>query len=335
MSSIHYEQAQVLVFDPVRENSQTTRFTLHQLGFREIESISTIQELHSVLEHNAPHLLLMETGEVEDDVFEVVRRVRYGEMTENPFLSILLMGWKREADYIRQCISSGADDLILRPFSTKFIEDRIKSVAKARKPFIVTSDYTGPDRRQDKNRKSTIIPIKAPNILQAVLADDIEEMMKQLALVKDVFNHVQAERLKRLCMRLIIGSEAALSELEDGREPNVDVAEFVRSAGVLRRQLERLRSPAASKISAALCDGVSDLKKPTGLSLANFGNIKELSVAVYAAYSGGDRLERSADEIANAAAALRKRMAAVKDALSAKQQSNASADEAGGLRRAV
>jgi hypothetical protein len=46
--------------------------------------------------------------------------------------------------------------VIIRPFSTSFAEDRIRTLIRARKPFIVTSDYIGPDRRRDKTAAAAL-----------------------------------------------------------------------------------------------------------------------------------------------------------------------------------
>ena len=331
MSGLQFQHAKVMLFDPVRDNMRTTRFTLQQIGFVEVDSASTLAELMAGLEDKTPHLLIMETGDCEEQIFDIVRQIRYGDLTMNPFMSILLTGWKPEPRIINQSIGSGADDLMMRPFSTNFVKDRIKTLALARKPFIVTSDYTGPDRRRDTSRKSGLKPIETPNLLKSVLQDQTEEIMAHRTAVEQVNAKVQSERLRRLCMRLIIGAEAALSEMNDGHEPKVDTSEFERSAATLRKQLRHVRSTTAAKISNAVCDGAAELAKPSGLTIANFKNLKELSFAVYSAYCGGEGLERSADEIAQAAAALRKRMGSAQRQLEAKQQSSAGASQAGTL----
>ena len=43
----------------------------------------------------------------------------------------------------------------------------MEALAFRRRPFVVTSDYTGPDRRNDTNRGSEISQIQVPNSLRA------------------------------------------------------------------------------------------------------------------------------------------------------------------------
>lgn len=335
MSGFEYAQAHVVLFDPIRVNMRTTRYALQQIGFKDIASTSNIVELQNTVADVSPHLLIIETADNEDEAFNLVRKIRSGDISQNPFMSILLTGWKRDADIIRSAIGSGADDIMMRPFSTTFAEDRIKTLIKARKPFIVTSDYTGPDRRRDPTRKSGIKPIEAPNLLKAVVEGDPEEVMCTLALIEQVQSSVESERLKRLCMRVIIGAEAALSEIKAGRYPNVDSDEFERTSVLIRTLLARNKSTQATRLAQAMCESAVTLGKPQGLTEANLGQIKEMSMAVYSAYSGDNGLERSQEEIAKAAQVLSKRMASAKKTVESKQQSDAGAEDEAELKRAA
>src|SRR3546814_1821103 len=57
--------------------------------------------------------------------------------------------------------------LLVKPLSTRIILDRIETVALHRKPFVVTSDYIGPDRRKAVARRDSNVPlIEVPNPLR-------------------------------------------------------------------------------------------------------------------------------------------------------------------------
>ena len=332
MSETEYRRANVVLYDPVHVNLRTTRYALQQLGFREIESFSTVRELKRRVQEEAPHLLVAETGDDEAEVFRLVRAVRAGEISNNPFAAILLTSWKRDTAVVRQAIGSGADDVIIRPFSTTFAEERIRVLVKARKPFIVTSDYIGPDRRKDGEREGGAPPIVAPNMLKAVVEDDEEALSKARAWIDEAQRTVDAERLRRLCLRVIIGAEAAIRELHAGRTPALDVGEFVRGAGEVRARLARAKSSEASRVSKALCGVATQLTEPAGFTLANLSLAKELAMAAYVAFAGDDGLERSGNEIESAAAALQKRMA---KAAGRETQPDGGASPEAGLKRAA
>lgn len=332
MAETDYRRASVVLYDPVSVNLRTTRYALQQLGFREIESVTTMRELSRRMRDEAPHLLVAETADCEAELFALVRAVRGGDLSNNPFAAILLTSWKRDTAVVRQAISSGADDVIIRPFSTTFAEERIRVLVHARKPFVVTSDYIGPDRRRDPSRGGDAPPIEAPNMLKAAVEDDEEALARARAWIDEAQRTVDSERLRRLCLRVIIGAEAALRELTAGRVPAMEVNELVRGADEVRARLSRASSREAARVSKALCEVARELTEPDGFTPANLALAKELSMAAYVAYAGDDGIERSGSEIEKAAAALQKRMA---EANSAKTQRDGGAPGEGELKRAA
>jgi DNA-binding response OmpR family regulator len=310
MADADYGRARVALYDPVHVNQRTTRYALQQLGFREIASHTTFKELKRALMDDAPHLLLAETSDHEAEVFALVRAIRSGDISNNPFCSILLTSWKRDTALVRQAVACGADDVIIRPFSTTFAEDRIRTLIKARKPFIVTSDYIGPDRRKDPARGPGVAPpIEAPNILKAVVEDDAEALTRAQAWINEARQTVDSERLRRLCLRVIVGAEAAERELKAGRTPAMDLSEFEKGAREVRTRLAQTRSNEATRVARALCEVCAELREPDGLTGANLSLARELAMAAYVAYAGDDGIERSAEEIERAAQMLQKRMA--------------------------
>lgn len=309
MSDTDYRRASVVLCDPVHVNLRTTRYALQQIGFRDIESLSSVRELKRRMQDDAPHLLVAETGDNEAELFALVRAVRAGDISNNPFAAILLTSWKRDTAVVRQAIGCGADDVIIRPFSTTFAEERIRVLVKARKPFIVTSDYIGPDRRRDAERESGAPPITAPNLLKAAVEDDAEALSSARAWIDEAQRTVDSERLRRLCMRVIVGAEAAAREVRAGRTPAMDMSEFERGAREVRQRLTRARSGEAARVSKALCEVAAELSEPAGLTAANLSLAKELAMAAYVAFAGDDGIERSGEEIEKAAAMLQKRMA--------------------------
>jgi hypothetical protein len=68
-------------------------------------------------------------------------------------------------------VNSGADDLLAAPISPAKLFTRIDVLVGNRKPFVVTSDYIGPDRRKnpggDGDRQSSIPILEVPNTLRA------------------------------------------------------------------------------------------------------------------------------------------------------------------------
>lgn len=329
MKNIDYRRASVLLFDPVGVNLRNTRYALHEIGFREISCLSSMAEFKRRLEDTSPDLIIAELVNNEAEMLRVVRAVRAGELGRNPFVVFVLTSWVRDGNMVKQAINSGVDDVIVRPFSTAFAEERIRTLVRARKPFVVTSDYIGPDRRSDTERKSSITnPIDAPNTLRAVTDADEGALDEANRWIAEARRTVEAERIRRLCMRLTVGVEVGVRELSEGNTTVLDLADMLRTAKELRLRLARQGAGEASRIAFALYQVCEELYGEGGFTMANLGLVKELAMGVLAAFATGDDVKASVEEIEKTVEALRRRLAPVRQLKSGVQ-------EEAGLQRAA
>ena len=78
----------------------------------------------------------------------------------------MVTAWEKSAGLIAKVVNSGADDLLLRPFSTALLSSRIESHIERRKNFVVTTDYVGPDRRNEQSRVSSVETFEPPNSMK-------------------------------------------------------------------------------------------------------------------------------------------------------------------------
>lgn len=336
MADTDYARASVLLFDPVHVNQRTTRYALHEIGFRQFECVSSMKDFKTALTDMAPALIVAESSGADTDVFNTVRAVRRSELGSNPFSVILLTTWSRDTSHIRRAIECGADDVIVRPFSTMFAEERVRTLIKNRKDFIVTSDYIGPDRRKDSERSSDAAPIAVPNFLQATVENDTAMLSEANGWVREAKAMVAAERLRRVAMRIVITVEMQLKRGEGGTPIPLDVKDLGRAGRELRTQLIKAGRQEAAEVAEALLDQIRALGDGSDAPDSAMRLIKELAMGAYAAFADGDSLERSSDEISRTVTNLRKRLqakAAVEKrraAVAAQQESaQPTADDAG------
>jgi len=97
--------------------------------------------------------------------------LRQGGAGYNPFIVIIVTAWEKNTSLISKVVSSGADDLLLRPFSTALLGQRIETHIDRRKGFVITTDYVGPDRRKDNSRVSNVELFEPPNSLKMKAKD--------------------------------------------------------------------------------------------------------------------------------------------------------------------
>jgi CheY-like chemotaxis protein len=142
-----YDLAQVLVCDPVASNRTATRSALYSLGCRYIEITGSLRDFLEALENRPPDLALCEAQVGELELCHAIRELRRSERSYNPFAIIIVTAWMPNATLAEEILHSGADGLLLRPFSAAILDRRIRTHVMQQKPFVVTDEYIGPERR--------------------------------------------------------------------------------------------------------------------------------------------------------------------------------------------
>ena len=201
MARLNYETTDTLIFDPVTSHRNATRASLYTLGFRNIMTVPTLAAFNEAIWKSTPDLALCEAQGVDTELCDMIQQMRQGHSGHtNPFLVIIVTAWEKTHTLVSRVLNSGADDLILRPFSINQLRARIDAHVERRKNFVITHDYVGPDRRNDSGRASTADPFLPPNSLKMKakdglsLADAQTRLTSELRAAKDTLN---VEKLRR------------------------------------------------------------------------------------------------------------------------------------------
>jgi CheY-like chemotaxis protein len=126
--------------------------------------------MHAVLVDGNRDLLIC-SAEI-DGVFlgDLVKEIRHARLHNHPFPVIVMLLPSAEHDLVSNVINCGPDDILLMPVSPAQLWSRIEPLLQKRKPFIVTRDYIGPDRRKEKRQDGQMMPpLEVPNPLAARL----------------------------------------------------------------------------------------------------------------------------------------------------------------------
>jgi DNA-binding response OmpR family regulator len=208
MARLNYETADTLIYDPVASHRNATRSALYTLGFRNIETAPTLDAFNEIIWKSSPDLALCEAQGADAQLCEMIQNLRQGHSGHtNPFLVIMVTAWEKNHALVSRVLNSGADDLLLRPFSVNLLRTRIDTHVERRKHFVITHDYVGPDRRSDPNRASTVAPFLPPNSLKMKAKDGLSmqetqaRLSRELRIAKDTLN---AEKLRRDAYQICI-----------------------------------------------------------------------------------------------------------------------------------
>ena len=207
IARLSYETAETLVYDPVSANRTATRAALYTLGFRFIESVATVDALSEAIRRRPPDLALCEAQGADAELCHTIQMLRQGTDGYNPFIVIIVTAWEKTNGLVTRVLNSGADDLILRPFSTALLGNRIETHIERRKGFVITHDYVGPDRRRDPSRASNVELFDPPNSLKMKAKERLSaevataRLDAELRVARDALN---AEKLRRDAFQVCI-----------------------------------------------------------------------------------------------------------------------------------
>lgn len=281
-----YEHIRLVIADPSQLVRAGLRAALNACGFRSINEAHTYLKLHELLHDDAVDLLVT-ASEIEDnDVGFLIREVRNQKLGTNPFVVVMVLLASADPDYVRKLVDSGCDDLLLTPVAPDQLIGRIQKVSQKRKPFVVTHDYTGPDRRT-KARTFTGQPaalVEAPNPIRLRMEDgpDGTRLQRQIREASSTVNRIKLERHVVQTNWLVNTMHASV---RDGVAQSGDLASHMaRLAATAEDMARRIRG---TKVEAAL-PTVRDLfdaakrmtADPGSVGFAELERLHELSQAL-------------------------------------------------------
>ncbi|WP_298727021.1 response regulator [uncultured Ferrovibrio sp.] len=257
MTSDRRREICILFGDPNQGMRGLYRTAMRSEGFENLHGFDTLEGFTRLVAQVQPDLIFMNVAMPGGDAVAITRAIRHGEIGTNPFVPIILTTWEAESGMVRRIIDSGADDLLVKPLSTQSITDRIQALAEKRKPFVVTADYIGPDRRAGKRSESDGPLIVVPNRLHAKLnglAINDEAFRQDIAAMQAQVNRL---RLKAAAFRVAFVAtqlDAICRSMVDKRHD----AEMLLNGLRLSVTDIRLRVAEADRVTVTtLCDQIS------------------------------------------------------------------------------
>jgi len=306
---INYDEARVCLFDPAQHNILVTRASLVEIGFSNIDMSIDFSTFSEEVSNKTYDLIIAESHDTGGAVGGLMRKIRTGEIGDNPFVIAITTSWNNETDHIQNLVDAGIDDILLRPFSTQNLQSRLGSLVDCRKNFVVTSDYIGPDRRDDAARKTgTLKAFTPPNTLKAATVGDTKSHEKITAEIITMKADVTKERVRRLAMKIVVSMQVKLDNPEAGEA--LDMEAIDATARELRRRLRRYGAADAVELASALTEITTEILDPDAQSSTQFKLVRELAQGAYTAFAGGEAMETEASEVQNTVNALRNKLQA-------------------------
>jgi DNA-binding response OmpR family regulator len=201
MATVRFEDVNTLIVDPDRASLDVIKMILRNNGFRIIRQGSGLADIQAAFKEDMPDLLISECDLGGNVFHNFVHALRHYELGGNPFLPLIALSREPTPALVSAVIDSGADDLVPKPISTAHLLKRIEILMMARKPFVVTSEYIGPDRRQVKDRPSDVPLIEVPNSLRAKATGENSSSVDAAA-ISAAIDEINIQKLERYAFQI-------------------------------------------------------------------------------------------------------------------------------------
>ncbi|MGH6913623.1 MAG: response regulator, partial [Geminicoccales bacterium] len=246
----HRTSIKIVLADGDTYTSQGLRNALANEGYRDVRTVARLATLRDVMMTAMVDLLVLDVDLPDGDAIGLVKDIRRGKLGRNPFLPIILLTWASAPHVVRRAVNSGVDLILVKPLSPVQLFARIDGLAEHRRPFVVTPDYVGPDRR-GQEEPDTAERYDVPNTLKeklegrpvdsAALADRIDAALQQ----------INASRLAQAGMKLASAIEVVCRAVE-ADEITDEIEDEVTGLYRLARNIAGLGDPDIRKLCKPL-----------------------------------------------------------------------------------
>ena len=214
MREFRWGNVDVLVVDPDRGARTSLRNMLFNNGFREVKTGASVADIHEFFGYTMPDLLIADAELADGELSGVIKALRQQGLGTNPFLPVIALTWSPTRNLVKNIINCGADDLVTKPISAAYLLERIRILIEARKPFIVTSDYIGPDRHRGSLRENKVQLVDVPNSLKAKATGESDANIEHA--IAATVAEVNRKRLQQHAIHIVGIASVLTNRFEEG-----------------------------------------------------------------------------------------------------------------------
>jgi DNA-binding NarL/FixJ family response regulator len=231
-------KANAILVDEKPGSMKAARDALHDVGFRRFHEISDLAEVQTRLAGIGCDVLICDAETGGGLATKLFHDIRQGDVGSDPFLPIIATTWEPKRELVTEIVSSGADLLLTLPMTIGKMKTAIETLINKRKPFVVTSDYIGPDRRSNPRDDDNAIPqIKVPNRLRHTATGDDDGVDHEV-----IQEAVQEQRVERYVNKILVtaGMITSIPEEHKNKLPRL-LKELAEAAELLDKRIANTR----------------------------------------------------------------------------------------------
>lgn len=332
MAEYDFRSLAVLIVDREVNTRRLLRGILARMGVDRILDFPNTADVPTAMMAIQPDLLFIDADAPDPEGLKFVQGLRHAQPPHNPFLGIIATTWQPTQPLLLRFNATGADDMMVKPFSAKQVQDRLVNLIEARKSFVVTADYIGPDRRRQPREGIQIPLFDVPNTLRMKAAGQFDRGRAAEALA----NAHEAINLQK-----VVRNGFQVAFLIDFACPGVSVggdrmaADHLLRAGIALDDLMRRLRPEsdlrgqAETYAATIRAAVEQFKAAPDKPLIGVQPLRAAAIGICALTARRADLPAVEGEVRGAVTSYRNRLAQIAQAKAEQQQQASEKDSDG------
>jgi DNA-binding response OmpR family regulator len=302
MQRYHFKDVSLVLVEANRDIRGSIRASLMLEGFGEVHDTHLLDRARGWVEASPPDLLIADAQSFETESCGLFHGIRHQVLGEDPFVPIIALSGPGLPPQVKKVIDSGVDHILVRPVTIESLLDRILLLIRKRKPFVVTSDYIGPDRRTEMRAGEQVPLIQVPNALRAkaTKSADAAALRAEIHCAKAEINRRKMERnavqIAWLTAHIVEGGQAVRTE---------HLERLLETAQDLARRLEGTRQDHVSGLCRSLVQVAAKLLRvDSDTDPRDIRVLPHLSAAIVAAFPADGHTAAVAEDICRSVARL-------------------------------
>ncbi|WP_448206869.1 response regulator [Azospirillum sp. sgz302134] len=239
MPDYDFSLVDAAIIDTQHNTLRVLREVLSRLGLKRVETYSSVRDAAGAIAGASPDLILLDTDGEDGEALRLIRTLRNDPDSRNAYACIVATTWTPTPLLLTRVTNTGADDLLVKPVSPKQVLDRLTTLIEARKKFVVTADYTGPDRRKSPRDGTQVPLLDAPNTLR-LKATNRWAHINARQLMAEANSFVNEQKLLRTTIQVSFLVEFAVPGLSASPAERMAVEHLARVPAFLDDLLRRL-----------------------------------------------------------------------------------------------
>lgn len=259
MPDLDFSLVSATVIDRDTTSRTIIKEMLRRFGMGRVRDIADIDSARSALVAGNPDILFLDVGAVADPGFALLDDLRARRVGDNPFVIVICMTAAPTPALLGQVTARGADDLLIKPFKIETLRERIVGQIDYRRPFVVTSDYLGPERRkQSRQGAPTAQDFQVPNTLR-LKANGKYRGLDVGRAIRTAWDAVEREQIVRQAFHMAFLAEFCVDGLEHTSPDRITLEHLDRLRLTSMRMGERLASDISKSDMVDRCEELVNL----------------------------------------------------------------------------